>query len=102
MGSVRNVPAITDPKAKQKAKIAALYNDRAKNRRADDASRRSRPFSRGGKHVREIERAIADRHGIVPTTDDADLYLDLIANCYHVLAAGRDQPVSVDEVMMRF
>jgi hypothetical protein len=38
----------------------------------------------------------------VPTTDDADLYLDLIANCYHVLAAGRDQPVSVDEVMMRF
>jgi hypothetical protein len=35
MGSVRNVPAITDPKAKAKAKakIAALYNDRAKNRR---------------------------------------------------------------------
>jgi len=59
-------------------------------------------FSRARKRLREIERIIADRHGCVPATDDADLYLEPVANCFHAIAAGRDRSVSVDGIVKLF
>ncbi|WP_441232620.1 hypothetical protein [Bradyrhizobium sp. 1200_D9_N1_1] len=48
-----------------------------------------RQFSRARKRLRELERAISERHGCVPATDDADLYLWPVANCFRVIAAER-------------
>lgn len=47
----------------------------------------NRKFSRARKRLRELERAISERHGCVPATDDADLYLRPVANCFRVIAA---------------
>ena len=43
--------------------------------------RRSR-YSRNRHRLREIEKTIGDRHGIVPETDDADIYLIAAATCF--------------------
>lgn len=75
------------------------------NIRASANPRNSRPFknfSRARKRLREIERIISHRHSVVPETDDADLYLTPVANCFHVIAAGRDRSVSVDGIMNLF
>jgi hypothetical protein len=75
------------------------------NIHAETNPRNRRPFknfSRARKRLREIERIISDRHGRVPETDDADLYLKPVVNCFHVIAAGRDRSVSVDGIMKLF
>ena len=41
-----------------------------------------RPFSRNRLRRRDIEKIIDDRHGIVPETDDADIYLIAAATCF--------------------
>ncbi len=70
---------------------------------SEHSSRRSRSaFSYAGKRLREIERIIADRHGIVPATDDADLYLSPVAECFCKVAIDRGRPASVDSVSERF
>lgn len=58
-------------------------------RRASPRKNRNRQFSRARKRLRELERAISERHGCVPATDDADLYLWPVANCFRVIAAER-------------
>lgn len=55
--------------------------------------------SRARMRLRQLERIIEDQHGSVPETDDADLYLTPVANCFHVVAAGRDRCVSVDKIV---
>jgi hypothetical protein len=51
-----------------------------------------KPFSRARKRLREIERIISRRHhGAVPETDDADVYLEPVVNCFHVIVAGRNR-----------
>jgi hypothetical protein len=60
------------------------------------------PFSRARKRLRELERVIKARHGTVPCTDDADLYLLPVARCYRKIMADNGKPVSVDGVMNRF
>jgi ElaB/YqjD/DUF883 family membrane-anchored ribosome-binding protein len=62
-----------------------------------------KPFSRARKRLREIERIISRRHhGAVPETDDADVYLEPVVNCFHVIAASRNRSVSVDDIMKLF
>jgi hypothetical protein len=61
-----------------------------------------RAFSRPGKRLRELERVIKDRHGIVPDTDDADIYLFPVAQCFWKLIVDKGKNASVDEVMKRF
>jgi hypothetical protein len=41
-----------------------------------------RPFSRNRLRRRDVEKVIVDRHGIVPETDDADIYLIAAATCF--------------------
>jgi hypothetical protein len=75
------------------------------NIHAETNPRNRRPFnnySRARMRLRQIERIISDRHGRVPETDDADLYLKPVANCFYVIAAGRDRSVSVDGIMKLF
>jgi hypothetical protein len=59
-------------------------------------------YSRAGQRLREIERIIKDRHGIVLATDDADLYLNPVAECLRKIAVDRGRPASVDSVTDRF
>jgi len=70
-------------------------------KRADYNKTRS-PFSRARKRLRELERLISGRHGCMPETDDADVYLEPVVNCFHVIAASRDRSVSVDGIMKLF
>jgi hypothetical protein len=75
------------------------------NIHAAESPRNRRPFkkfSRARKRLRELERIISDRHGCVPATDDADLYLGPVANCFYAIAAGRDRSVSVDGIVKLF
>ena len=67
----------------------------------DKTARRS-PLSRARKRLRELERIIKARHGTVPCTDDADLYLLPVARCFRKIMVDNGKPVSVDEVMNRF
>jgi hypothetical protein len=60
---------------------------------------RFKNFSRARERLREIEHVISLRHSRVPETDDADLYLKPVANCFHAIVAGRDQPVSADGIV---
>jgi hypothetical protein len=60
------------------------------------------PYSRAANRLREIERIIKDRHGKVPDTDDADIYLVPIARCYRRILHDRGKLVSVDHLMQRF
>jgi hypothetical protein len=76
-----------------------------RNIHAAESPRNRRPFkkfSRARKRLREIERTISDRHGSVPETDDADLYLSPVANCFHVIAAERGRAVTVDGIVNLF
>jgi hypothetical protein len=41
-----------------------------------------RPFSRDRLKRKAIEKIIDDRHGTVPDTDDADLYVGAVATCF--------------------
>lgn len=59
-------------------------------------------FSRARKRLRELECIISSRHGSVPDTDDADLYLTPVANCFYVIAFGLDRSASVDKVLDLF
>jgi hypothetical protein len=63
---------------------------------------RSKLFSRARVRLRQIERIIAGRHGRVPATDDADLYLSPVANCFCVMAAERGRAHSVEDVLRSF
>ena len=60
------------------------------------------PFSRARKRLRELERIIKDRHGTVPCTDDADLYLLPVARCFRKIMVASGKAASVAEVMDRF
>jgi hypothetical protein len=60
------------------------------------------PFSRARKRLREIERVIADRHGHVPETDDADVYLIHVAHCFRQIAIDRGKPATVDGIKTTF
>lgn len=51
------------------------------------STKSSKLFSRPRKRLRELERAIRERHGCVPATDDADLYLRPVANCFRLIVA---------------
>ncbi len=44
--------------------------------------RHARIYNRTSHRLREIERIIKHRHGVVPDTDDADIILDQVACCY--------------------
>jgi hypothetical protein len=62
-----------------------------------------KPFSRARKRLREIERIISRRHnGAVPDTDDADVYLEPVVNCFHVIAAAQGRDISVDGIVKLF
>jgi hypothetical protein len=52
--------------------------------------------------LREIERVVNDRHGTVPDTDDADVYLIPVAQCFRKILVDKGKPASVDAVMQRF
>ena len=43
--------------------------------------RPARIYSRTSHQLRELERIISSRHGVVPDTDDAGIYLDQVACC---------------------
>ena len=45
-------------------------------------TKQTRPHDRTVQRLREIERIIKHRHGIVPYTDDADLVLDQVVCCF--------------------
>ena len=42
--------------------------------------------------LRELERVIGARHGVVPATDDADVYLVPVAQCLRRLCEQRTGP----------
>jgi len=71
-------------------------------RKRTDYNQTRSPFSRARKRLRELERLISGRHGCMPETDDADVYLEPVVNCFHVIAASRDRSVSVDGIMKLF
>jgi hypothetical protein len=76
---------------------------RNKNQSRSTQKKPAKPFSRPRKRLREIERIISRRHhGAVPDTDDADVYLDPVVNCFRLIAASRDRDVSFDGVMKLF
>jgi hypothetical protein len=45
-------------------------------------SKRQRIYSRTSHRLRELERVIAFRHGVIPDTDDAGIYLDQVVCCH--------------------
>jgi hypothetical protein len=52
--------------------------------------------------LREIERVIKDRHGRVPDTDDADVYLIPVARCFRKILVDKGKIASVGAVLQRF
>jgi len=82
--------------------VQARAESRNKNQSISTQKKPAKPFSRPRKRLRELERIISGRHGCVPDTDDADLYLKPVVNCFHVIAASRDRDVSVDGIMKLF
>jgi hypothetical protein len=44
--------------------------------------KRRRIYSRTSHRLREVERIIVSRHGVIPDTDDAGIYLDQVACCH--------------------
>jgi hypothetical protein len=65
-------------------------------------SRYRGPYSRAGNRLRNLERVIGDRHGKVPDTDDDDIYLVPVAQCFRKIMIDRGKLASVDEVTHRF
>jgi hypothetical protein len=61
----------------------------------------SHPFSRAAKRLRELERIIKDRGGMVPATDDAEVYLTPVAQCFRRITADRGKPLSEDDLADR-
>jgi ElaB/YqjD/DUF883 family membrane-anchored ribosome-binding protein len=59
------------------------------------------PFNRTTQRLREIERVIVQRHGIVPATDDADVYLVPLAQCYRQLLIKARLPATVADIVDR-
>ncbi|MGM5025731.1 hypothetical protein AB8B02_05855 [Tardiphaga sp. 862_B3_N4_1] len=63
----------------------------------------SRPGKRGNyshatHRLREIERIILDRHGTVPDTDDADMYIMPAALCFRQLAIDRGRVATAEHI----
>jgi hypothetical protein len=67
-----------------------------------NGKRSIRLFSRARLRLRQIERIINGRHGRIPGTDDADLYLGPVANCFRVIAAERGRADSVEDLARPF
>jgi hypothetical protein len=70
-------------------------------------ARKNRPtafkrFSRARLRLRQLERVIRGRHGRVPDTDDADVYLIQIAHCFRQMAVDRGSRVTVATLMKTF
>jgi hypothetical protein len=64
---------------------------------APRSSHRYRRYSRPGHRLREIELIVKYRHhGIVPATDDADLYLAPIAQCFRKILTDNGKLVPVN------
>lgn len=62
---------------------------------------RGRNFSRARKRLREIEGMIAGRHGgHVPATDDADYYLEPVANCFRKISADIGHPERLEHLFL--
>jgi hypothetical protein len=59
-------------------------------------------FSRAGLRLRNLERVIRDRHGRVPDTDDADVYLIQVAHCFRQMAVDRGTRVTVAALAKTF
>jgi hypothetical protein len=78
-----------------KANIHARANPRK-------ISERRKHFSPPRKRLREIERIVTHRHGGVPETDDAELYLAPVANCFRMIAAERGRTASVEDFADQF
>lgn len=52
--------------------------------------------------LREIERLIVYRDGVVPPTEDCNLYLEPIARCFRRNLADKGKPAQVENVVERF
>jgi hypothetical protein len=62
----------------------------------------SRPvFCRTTQRLREIERIVACRHGLIPATDDADVFLVPIAQCYRRLLIKAGKTATVHDIIDR-
>jgi hypothetical protein len=56
-------------------------------------NRRPRVYCRTTHRLREIERIISYRYGLIPDSDDADIYLDQVACCYsQIIRKARGNP----------
>src|SRR5258708_16455154 len=55
-------------------------------------------YSHATHRLRELERIIRDRHGTVPDTDDADVYIVPAALCFRQLAIDRGCEPSPDHI----
>jgi hypothetical protein len=76
---------------------------RNKNQSRSTQKKLAKPFSRPRKRLRELVRNISRRHGgCVPDTDDADVYLEPVVNCFRLIVASRARDVSVDGVLKLF
>ncbi len=74
---------------------------RTSARRAS-AQRPRPPYNLTAHRLREIERIIRHRHGVIPDTDDAGIYLNQIARCLaRLLTAKKHGRVTFEELLER-
>ncbi|KRR26481.1 hypothetical protein CQ14_03060 [Bradyrhizobium lablabi] len=60
-----------------------------------------RLYSRAGHRLREIERLIKHRHGTLPDTDDADVYLVPVARCFIKILRDKGPAATAPEISDR-
>jgi hypothetical protein len=67
-------------------------------RKSYDRRAKNQGFSLATLRLREVERIIRDRHGIIPETDDADVYIVQAARCLYQIALDRGRPISPQDI----
>jgi hypothetical protein len=78
-----------------------LPHQRSSSKPCPSVNAKRGTYSRGGHRRKDVEKIIRFRHGLLPQTDDADLYVKEIAECHGRILFERRSKVTEDAIFER-